>query len=412
MCTGFAACVHLARARGCLDVFPEVDSLSGDALSNIIGLDKRGMQFARLPFRLGGLGIRSIAAHASSAFMAAAIETHELLRVFSKRASNTRALPADPLVTAVWSSVPVAVQAFIVSKASPSFVQQYNLPVSPQSVMPPPPPQKTIAATSIEVPNKLQREFSHVLDNTEIESMYLTTEEKVRVKSCGARGASLYLVGPITYDEQLPLFFLPSSTFCFALKLRLGLETRHDLAEACRLCSKDHSVDDGSNRAINCMTCGRRTRAHNAVRDRLADILRVSLLSPSVEPWIDKRAGCRADINISMGGYTWVIDVAITNALNADHRHKASITAGGAATDYEGVKRKKYEGHLSSGQILCPFVYDHFGAPGASAQDCLRKIVPHFKTRLGITHAVASRIIYGRISICVIRAIASIAELG
>ena len=68
--------------------------------------------------------------------------------------------------------------------------------------------------------------------------------------------------------------------------------------------------------------------------------------------------------------------------------------------------------HLFGEQELLPFVADSYGALGASALAFLRKLVPHYARRVGISPAVASRIVFGRITICVIHGMAQLACLA
>jgi hypothetical protein len=242
--------------------------------------------------------------------------------------------------------------------------------------------------------------------------MNLTDDETIRANSCGSRGASLYLVGPISYDDMLTEYFMDSSTFTTAIRLRLGKKVRGDLSDTCELCNRDHRTDDLGDSALTCMRCGRRVRAHNALRDHVVKICRDALLAPTVEPRISMKSAQRGDISVQMAGKLWVIDVAITHPFASDNRLHALNKPAGAATAYEAVKVKKYSGILPKSQVLIPFVLDTYGALGATAIEALQKFVPHYARRLGITSTVASRIAFGRITISVIRSMASIAAQG
>lgn len=344
------------------------------ALGHIIPLGERQMQIARLPFRLGGLGLRSISAHAPTAFMAASIETHALMELF--RGSQQLSFPDDPLVTTVWPRVPACVQLEVVKCAS-SFFQHSVLPDA--STLASPVAIAAAAGTHDDAralteasraafpaadgkdddsaPRfKLQRHFSTLLDNHTSRAMDLDDDEQIRANSCGSRGASLYLVGPVSYDDMLSKFFMPSSTFVTALKLRLGGAVHFPTGGMCSVCGNDHHSDEFGNGALTCMRGGARVRAHNDLRDTLAKLMRDSLISPTLEPLVSATLRIRGDIQCFMDGKTWLIDTAITHVFRDSNRSHALQSAGGAATAYEATKVAKYEGHLMPSHVLVPFV--------------------------------------------------------
>ena len=312
MCTGFAAATHLARAQGFLDVFTDIDTMIIQGMDPIVPLGPHQASLARLPFRLGGLGLRSVALHAPTAFLAAHAETRELMELFQR--STTSLLPSDPLVDVNTPLVPECVKDAVARWSHPD-------PASPS-------PR----------PHKLQREFSVAIDDDALAKLGLDIGDSIRSTSCGSRGASLYLVGPVSYDDRLSEYFLDSAIFCTAIRLRLGLDVRvaPDLCAGCL----QHVGDEQGHATLKCMKCGYRTRAHNALRDTLADICRDCLLSPSIEPHVSaKQPGLRADICFFRSGTLQVIDVAITHPFrDASTRLLASTIAGSAATSYEGVK--------------------------------------------------------------------------
>ena len=251
--------------------------------------------------------------------------------------------------------------------------------------------------------------------------MDLNLEESARSTSCGSRGASLYLVGPLSYDDRLEHdYFMPSSIFTTAVRQRLGLPVR-PAAGPCPMCpTRDHNVGVHGHEAINCMGSGQRTRAHNALRDALTHVMRDALLSPQREVRASAASGARLDICIFMSGLAQYFDTAITHAFrsetNGQRSHSLNAAArsqGGWATEYEAVKRAKYGKEFdpsnTSRRILVPFVVDSFGALGASALSALKQLIPHYGRRMGFSHAVASRIVRGRISTTVSKEIAMIA---
>ncbi|HEY1110425.1 MAG TPA: reverse transcriptase domain-containing protein, partial [Opitutaceae bacterium] len=386
MCTGFAASVHLARAMGTLPEFADIDAAILEGMDPIVPLEGEFAETARLPFRLGGLGLRSVERHAPTAFLAAHLETRALMKLFSSEAAPPAfALPADPLVAFNLARVPLpSVKESIVEKLASSTSQHYN---------------------------KLQRELSMAIDDAAEAAMPKDTERVIRKMSCGARGASMYLVGPVSYDEHLEDYFMAPSTFTAALHLRLGKAVSHEPG-ACKLCTTGHHNDVSGHAALKCMKCGHRTRVHNRLRDTLASIATECLLSPTVEPRPFADSNERLDVAYAMSGKLQLIDVAITHPIEATFSQQAASAPGGAATAYQARKSAKYAGKLTDGQVLVPFIVDTFGALGEEAERALRKLVPLYMRRLGISIPVASRIVVGRITTCVIRGMAEIAALA
>ena len=201
--------------------------------------------------------IGSTAVHAPTAVLAAHAETRALMDLFHRRSAEPDRLPVDPLVASNVLLVPECVR---------DTVNKNTFPISASS-----PPRL----------NKLQREYSKVIDDAKLDSLNLDQDATIRTTSCGARGASLHLVGPVTHDDHLPDFFMVPEVFATAIRLRLGLEVR-TIADVCAGCGK-HDADTLGHASLKCMKCGHRTRAHNALRDTLADICRTCMLSPKLE---------------------------------------------------------------------------------------------------------------------------------
>ena len=163
------------------------------------------------------------------------------------------------------------------------------------------------------------------------------------------------------------------------------------------------------------MKCGHRTRAHNALRDTLAEICRTCMLSPKLEVRVSNAPGkerIRADVTFYTSGMTQVVDAAITHPFrDATTKAAAASTPGAAATLYEAVKVAHYKDVLSKHQSLIPFVCDTYGALGETAQHLLQHLVPLYARRLGIPSSIASRIIFGRITGSVIKSMATAGTL-
>ena len=163
-----------------------------------------------------------------------------------------------------------------------------------------------------------------------------------------------------------------------------------------------------------CMKCGMRTRAHNALRDTLGGLCRDALLAPQLEAHPFTAAqNLRIDLMFGMSGVMNLVDVAITHPFRESNRSHAASTPGGAATAYEATKHSTYGKYVREGfQVLVPFVLDTYGALGATAIETARRIAPLYGRRLGLSSTVASRIVFGRLTTCVVRWMATIATLS
>ena len=76
------------------------------------------------------------------------------------------------------------------------------------------------------------------------------------MKSCGSKGASLYLMGPLSYDDEPEHLRMDSATFVTALRLRLGQHVLADAPGSCPFCRGEHATDADGTRSITCMKGG------------------------------------------------------------------------------------------------------------------------------------------------------------
>lgn len=113
-----------------------------------------------------------------------------------------------------------------------------------------------------------------------------------------------------------------------------------------------------------------------------------------------------------INGAMQIVDVAITYPHRECHSAAASVFHGGAATEYEKVKVAKYSKLITAGQVLVPFIADTYGALSDKAIKFAKMIVPLYARQFGLTPAIASRVVFGRLTACVVRNTARIAAQG
>lgn len=92
---------------------------------------------------------------------------------------------------------------------------------------------------------------------------------------------------------------------------------------------------------------------------------------------------CRSNgISFFLEGDQMLADVALTHSLLRPIA--ATASSGGAATEYEAVKRAKYAHLLAPTQRLVPLVFDFFGALGSSGRRTIDTIANAFMLRKGL----------------------------
>ena len=198
------------------------------------------------------------------------------------------------------------------------------------------------------------------------------------IQSATAPGASLWVAMPPACSEFL---WLDPGLYFIAAKLRLGLP----LNESGTVCPQCRQATDDTlgDHALKCMSGGRRTLAHNAIRDTVNSLLSECLLRPHREthPFAANPAA-RMDISVLLDGKEYLVDIALTHPVQARTQNDAANTPGGAATAYEAVKVAEYGAHVNIGtQVLVPLVFDTFGAVGVSGQKFLTRIASEYSKR-------------------------------
>jgi hypothetical protein len=151
---------------------------------------------------------------------------------------------------------------------------------------------------------------------------------------------------------------------------------------------------------------GSRTIAHNAIVSELSRLSSVALLHPKMEvrPFDDAR---RVDLTIKCGSTVHAFDVAITHPLLPGNVLAAAEAPGGAATQYERVKVKKYSADCTKlGFVFAPLVVDTFGAWGSGAFPFLTLLGAEYAKRLDASKPRGRVLVAARLSVVIQRAIA------
>ena len=254
---------------------------------------------------------------------------------------------------------------------------------------------------------RLQKTLTALFQTSLAESLFSagSREDKARFQSLRAKTASLWMCPvPATCQEKI---WMSPDNFRATCRLRLGLPVA-DVEVRCAACaanSKTSTQDVLGYHAICCMAGGDRTHTHNNLLKQLFADASFGLMHPvwEVHPFGDNQ---RMDFVIRNGEAEQLVDLALTFPLQKNSVAAAVTTPGGAATQYEAIKRKKYERFLSRGQTLVPLVFDTFGAAGASARPLLDRIAGAFSRRFG--SRIGRTIFFTRINVVLLSQVAAI----
>ncbi|KAJ9435616.1 hypothetical protein DIPPA_02178, partial [Diplonema papillatum] len=398
-CAGFVCVVSLMRATGPVADYGRVDAFMRRALARTLGAELGDTEWvqASLPLRLGGLGMHSCADSAAVAGVAATLEGIKGLPLL------TRAPGGGPLqITPTQDSVCAA------SLACP------RLALYPEVLTE---VRDSLQAGAAGAPRK-QKEWSGKISAARqaglLRDPLVGVRGQARIRSCAAKHASTWLYGAHNAPDDL---WMSPAELTVAVRLRLGMQLAPQARE-CRLCGAAEA-DRFGDHSLTCLNAGLRTRAHTALRNEVGALAREALLCPVLEdrPFTKHpHRNKRVDVAYTRGEKRRLIDVAITFPLQANAVKKAAETEGGAATKYEAVKRRTYDGPIlaeapeQQDLLLVPMVVDTFGAWGESALPELRALVNAVHRRHDWeTYAAVSHLAFHRLSFVVARAVARIA---
>jgi hypothetical protein len=203
--------------------------------------------------------------------------------------------------------------------------------------------------------------------------------------------------------------WMAPAVFRMSCRLRLGLPLA-DVESLCVPCASRGRPpvlrDVFGHHALACMLGGERTHAHNTVCRQLVADASFGLLHPAPEchPFGD---GDRLDFVFRTGSVDILVDVALTFPLFERSLAAACSAPGGAATEYEKVKFRRYGSKVGPCQKLAPCVFDSFGGAGVSGRPVLDRIALCFSRRWGSRGGRA--VFFTRLNVVVLTQVALIA---
>ena len=370
LCGGFCRLNHIARATPPSFSFKALQLFDEDVrrcFSSSTGIDASdaAWQQAQLSLSRGGLGLRSLAHHASAAFISS-LSSSGLAPSSSQHLSDAVGM-FNQLVPAEDS---IKFEDFLSSAIS-------------------------------------QGKLSEKLDNQLLSSLMeaSTVANKARLLSISSPHAASWLSMPPCERQGL---HLEPSQFQVAVKWWLGLDTSGDAQ--CALCP-EKSLDPLGHHATTCKRGGDVVYRHNRLRDIVAESCRRAHLSVHLEVGHnltpDHSNTRPADILIPHWcmGKPAALDLSVTSPLNPLTLLEAGVTAGAAATATEERKLKANTGKCADlGWVCVPVVAESYGAWGLTARDFFSKLGSCLATSLGKSKSVVIHELYGRLNMNLVRA--------
>jgi len=349
--TGRGIATYLCRsALPDIRILQEFDALFVEKAATIYGVPLTPEVVDQLSDRYkdGGFGFRPIAPYARVAYIAAELETRVIQALLLKPEfleNTTTRLLDDQTAPALEADVVESIRVHMTGTAG----------------------------------RQLQRKWSSMIDARRIPIN--DPVKRARILSCAGSHLSTHPI--ILSGEKFE--WLNNARCSMIVRMRLGLPlfTSENICPFCRR----HDSDIFGRHVLSCTHGGHRIRIHNETRDDLARIGSWALASTSTEAHCFPNApSMRIDVlfrALTVGGCPTAADYALVS--HATYNLAAAASAiGGAATEYESVKRATY-GALAeeAGLYLAPMIQDVFGAWGATARSILAQLARRQADRSG-----------------------------
>ncbi|KAL5517866.1 hypothetical protein EMCRGX_G003497 [Ephydatia muelleri] len=370
LCGSFCRLSYLARSTPTdlvLEAFKLFDDDIHHCFMDCIGFatsDEAWCQ-AQLGLNSGGLGLRSLSLHSSSAYIAS-----------------------------VCSSGVVDSEDIHLTNA----IDHFNSHVSPieklsvNSIISSPVSQKLLSSKV----NDLC--FQDLFDRS-------SPANKARLLSVSAPHATSWLSVIPSTSQGL---HLDPIEFRVAVKWWLGLDTSQ--GSQCAFCPA-HSLDPLGHHALTCKCGGDAVLRHNALRDTLVHFLHRAHASVQVEVgaglFPDHSQSRPADILLQNWnlGRPVALDISVVSPLNPSTLAEAGATFGAVLEATESRKHQANDEKCSAlGWVSTPLAVDSYGAWGKEATLFLAQVAARLSIHKSLPKSQASFDLFSNLSICLIRA--------
>ena len=370
LCGSFCKLSYLARSiptNLVSDAFKLFDDDIHHCFMDCIGFEMSDEAWcqAQLGLNSGGLGLRSLSLHSSSAFIASfcssgVYDTDDIHLTNALDHFNSTVAPIEKL------SVNSVVSSPVSQKLLSSKVNDYC--------------------------------FQVLFDES-------SPANKARLLSVSAPHATSWL--SVIPSTSLALHLDPIE-FRVAVKWWLGQDTSQ--GSQCAFCPA-HSLDPLGHHALTCKCGGDVITRHNALRDTLAHFLHRAHASIEVEAgaglFPDHSQSRPADILVKHWnhGRPVALDISVVSPLNPSTLAEAGATVGAVL---DATERRKHQANdvkcLALGWVSTPLVVDSYGAWGNEASIFLAQIIARLAIHKSLPKAQISFELFASLSICLTRA--------
>lgn len=304
----------------------------------------------RLPVKMGGFGLRSMAELADGAWVAALAQAAQycadLFRDVRQMSEATRS-PLEESLERINAKVGFDV---FPRQADDFWLKYTETPARPGL-------QKEIMMLTLE------RSYQEVMSSERV------TEDKseyARLIGVRAEHAGLWLTTSPTH----PLFRISDGHFRTAARIRLGM-VPHDHIRRC-FCKRVAFADQ----PLHLLSCRKllsmNTVRHNTILNTLARVATSLFTSVKTEPRVDHKDKSRTDAIFYLRAQPAMIDVTVVSPLADAHLASALIPLGAAEKREKEKVRKYAERAREAGWLFYPFVIETTGGLGKRAEAFLK----------------------------------------
>ena len=370
LCGSFCRLSYLARSTPTdlvLEAFKLFDDDIHHCFMDCIGFatsDEAWCQ-AQLGLNSGGLGLRSLSLHSSSAYIASVcssgvVDSEDIHLTNAIDHFNSHVSPIEKLSVNSIISSPVS-QKLLSSKVNDLCFQDLFNQSSPAN--------------------------------------------KARLLSVSAPHATSWLSVIPSTSQGL---HLDPIEFRVAVKWWLGLDTSQ--GSQCAFCPA-HSLDPLGHHALTCKCGGDAVLRHNALRDTLVHFLHRAHASVQVEVgaglFPDHSQSRPADILLQNWnlGRPVALDISVVSPLNPSTLAEAGATFGAVLEATESRKHQANDEKCSAlGWVSTPLAVDSYGAWGKEATLFLAQVAARLAIHKSLPKSQVSFDLFSNLSICLIRA--------
>ena len=370
-------CLRTCNPTHLLSAYTHFDSLQTESLSLLLGrsLDSNAKIQAFLPVKIGGVGLRSAAQHASAAFIASIAESKHIVDAL---------LPNHVTRRSSSSAFPLLQEA----TGNPSYTDVDLLPENFR--------QHTL---SVEIDSHTHAQLTAAAD----------ARNSARFHSLALPHAGDWVDANPSPHHNLNI---DSRSFAAAMGYRLGLPLME--ASECRSPLCDRQQDESGDHAMHCRDDnGVRTGRHDRIRDQIFSECQQASLSPSKEaPGLIPGSLSRpADIFVPQftDGRKIAFDVSVVSPTQDALIHHAAQTPAAAIESRKASKnRDHFDACHAQGIFFQPLVVETFGGWDRQAVNFLKKMATQCAHRWGKTSSIEIKQFFQRLSVALQRGNASL----